>query len=443
VTAPPVHYTDTGGPHIAYQISGQGDRDLVLALGFMSHLDLEWDNPGMVRFLEGLAAFTRLIRFDKRGTGLSDRVVDAEPLEVRMDDVTAVMDAAGSERAVIMGVSEGAPMAILFAATYPDRVDALILMGGMARATEAPDYPWAAPEEAILEAANDLVNPLVWAGEDIDIWAPSQADNAQAKDWLARYRRAGVSPDGIQAIYRTFLEIDVREVLPTLQVPTLVLHRHGDRVVNWRAGRYIAEQIPGARFVDLPGPDHFPWVGDTDAVLEEVREFLTGVRVAAEPDRVLATVMYTDIVSSTERASALGDRRWRDLLDAHDAAFRHQLEVHRGHEVKMTGDGLLATFDGPARAIRCAAALRDAAAGLGIEIRVGLHTGEIEVRGDDIGGIAVHIGQRVQALAQPSEILVSSTVKDLVVGSGIEFEPRGEHELKGVPDTWRLFAVAG
>jgi class 3 adenylate cyclase len=334
-------------------------------------------------------------------------------------------------------------MAILFAATYPERVEALILMGGMARATEAPDYPWAAPEEAILEAANDLVNPLVWAGEDIDIWAPSQADNQQAKDWLGRYRRAGVSPDGIRAIYTTFLAIDVRDVLPTLQVPTLVLHRHGDRVVNWRAGRYLAEQIPDARFVDLPGPDHFPWVGDTDAVLEEIREFLTGVRVAAEPDRVLATVMYTDIVSSTERASALGDRRWRELLDEHDAAFRHQLDIYRGHEVKMTGDGLLATFDGPARAIHCAAALRDAATGLGIEIRVGIHTGEIEVRGDDIGGIAVHIGQRVQALAQPSEILVSSTVKDLVVGSGIEFAARGEHELRGIPDTWRLFAVAG
>jgi class 3 adenylate cyclase len=240
-----------------------------------------------------------------------------------------------------------------------------------------------------------------------------------------------------------FLEIDVRHVLPTLQVPTLVLHRHGDRVVNWRAGKWMADQIAGAKYVRLAGQDHFPWTGDVDAVVEEVREFLTGVRVAREPDRVLATVLYTDIVGSTERATNLGDRRWRELLDAHDAAFRRELVAYRGHEVKMTGDGLLATFDGPARAIRCAAALRAAAVGLGLEIRVGVHTGEIEVRGDDIGGLAVHIGQRVEALAEPSEILVSSTVKDLVVGSGIQFEDRGEHELKGVPDRWRVFAVAG
>lgn len=332
-------------------------------------------------------------------------------------------------------------MCLLFAATYPERTEALILIGGMARSTEAPDYPWAAPADAVLQAANELIMPLVYAGEDIEIWAPSQADNPAAKEWLGRYRRAGASPDNIQAIVTMFLDIDVRHVLPTLQVPTLVLHRHGDRVVNWRAGKWMAEQIAGAKFVQLAGQDHFPWTGDVDAVIEEIREFLTGVRVAPEPDRVLATVLYTDIVASTERASSLGDRRWRELLDAHDAAFRHHLAAYRGHEVKMTGDGLLATFDGPARAIRCAAALRDAAAGLGLEIRAGLHTGEIEIRGDDIGGLAVHIGQRVQALAQPSEILVSSTVKDLVVGSGIEFADRGEHTLKGVEGSWRVFAV--
>jgi class 3 adenylate cyclase len=396
----------------------------------------------MVRFLEGLASFARLILFDKRGTGLSDRSVGVPTLEERMDDVRAVMEAAGSERAVLMGISEGAPMSILFAATYPDRTQALVLHGGMARTTEAPDYPWAPPADALVEAAVELLQPVLYTGEDLDVWAPSLADDRQAKDWLARYRRAGISPDGLTDFYAMFLDIDVRDVLPTLRVPTLVLHRHGDRVVNWRAGRWMAENIPGARFVRLEGQDHLPWSGD-DQVVEEVREFLTGARVAAEPDRVLATVMFTDVAASTERAAALGDHRWKELLDAHDAAVRHQLEAFRGREVKTTGDGFLATFDGPARAIRCAEAIRTAAAELGLDVRIGLHTGEVEVRGDDIGGLAVHIGQRVSSLAEPSEILVSSTVKDLVAGSGIEFDPRGEHELKGVPESWRLFAVKG
>jgi class 3 adenylate cyclase len=351
------------------------------------------------------------------------------------------MDAAGSERAVLMGISEGAPMCLLFAATYPERTHALVLHGGMARSTEAPDYPWAPPADGLVEAASDLVVPLLYTGEDIDIWAPTLADDPQAKEWLGRYRRAAVSPDGLTALFTMFMDIDVRNVLTTLRVPTLVLHRHGDRVVNWRAGRWMAAQIPGARYVDLAGQDHFPWSGDSDAVIDEIREFLTGVRVAPEPDRVLATVMFTDVVGSTERAASLGDRRWRDLLDAHDAAVRRQLEAFRGREVKATGDGFLATFDGPARAIRCACAIRDAASDLHLNVRIGLHTGEVEVRGDDIGGVAVHIGQRVSALAQPSEIMVSSTVKDLVAGSGIEFEDRGEHDLKGVPGSWRLFAV--
>jgi class 3 adenylate cyclase len=332
-------------------------------------------------------------------------------------------------------------MCLLFAATYPERTHALVLHGGMARSTEAPDYPWAPPAAAAVEAAIELIEPYFFAGEDIELWMPSLGDDPQAKEWLGRFRRAAVSPDTLAALFSMFLDIDVRHVLPTLRVPTLVLHRHGDRVVNRRAARWMAEQIPGARYVELSGLDHFPWFGDSDAVIEEIREFLTGVRVAAEPDRVLATVMFTDVVGSTERAASLGDRRWRDLLDAHDAATRRQLVAFRGQEVKTTGDGFLATFDGPARAIRCARAIREAAAELHLEVRVGLHTGEIEVRGDDIGGVAVHIGQRVSALAQPSEIVVSSTVKDLVAGSGIEFENLGEHELRGVPDTWRLFAV--
>jgi class 3 adenylate cyclase len=316
-----------------------------------------------------------------------------------------------------------------------------VLHGGMARSTEAPDYPWAPPADGLVEAARELVMPVVYEAEDIDIWMPSLAEDGQAKEWLARYRRAGVSPDGIQKIYETFLEIDVRHVLPTLRVPTLVLHRRGDRVVNRRAGEWMADQIPGARYLELPGRDHMPWVGDLDGVIEEIREFLTGVRVAPEPDRVLATVMFTDVVGSTERAVALGDRRWKQMLDAHDEAVRQQLVAFRGREVNTTGDGFLATFDGPARAIRCGHAIADAARRLGVDVRVGLHTGEVEARGDDIGGVAVHIGQRVSAHAEPCEILVSNTVKDLVAGSGIEFDDRGTHELKGVPGTWSLYAA--
>jgi class 3 adenylate cyclase len=438
---PSVQYAENGGVHIGYQVVGAGERDLVLALGYMSHLDLEWESPSMAGFFRELASFSRLIRFDKRGTGLSDRAVGVPTLEERMDDVRAVMDAAGSQRAVLMGISEGAPMCVLFAATYPERTRALILHGGMARSTEAPDYPWASPVEALAEAAAELIMPLIYVGEDVEIWAPSLADDSQAKEWLGRYRRASVSPDGINGLISMFMDIDVRHVLPTLHVPTLVLHRRGDRVVNWQAGRWMAEQIPGARFVLVPGRDHFPWIGDREAVIEEIREFLTGVRLGAESDRILATVMFTDVVGSTERAASIGDQRWRDLLDAHDSAVRDRLAAFRGREVKATGDGFVATFDGPARAIRCAGDIRDAAADLHLDLRIGLHTGEIVVRGDDIGGVAVHIGQRVSGLARPSEILVSSTVKDLVAGSGIEFADRGEHELKGVPGSWRLFAV--
>jgi pimeloyl-ACP methyl ester carboxylesterase len=438
---PPVQYAQNDGVHIAYQPIGEGERDLVLVQGYFSHIDMDWQQPVMARFVRALASFNRVILFDKRGTGLSDRAVPIATLEERMDDVRAVMDAAGSERAVLMGVSEGAPMSLLFAATYPERTHALVLHGGMARSTEAPDYPWAPPAPAALDAAVELIQPSFFTGDDIDLWVPSLADDPQAKEWLGRFRRAAVSPDALATLFSMFLDIDVRHVLPTLRVPTLVLQRRGDRVVNWRAGRWLADQIPGAKYVELAGQDHFPWFGDAEAVIEEIREFLTGVRVAPEPDRVLATVMFTDVVGSTERAASLGDHRWRELLDAHDAAVRRQLAAFRGREVKTTGDGFLATFDGPARGIRSASAIRDAASALGLEVRVGLHTGEVEVRGDDIGGVAVHIGQRVSALAAPSEILVSSTVKDLVAGSGIDFVDRGEHELKGVPGVWRLFAV--
>jgi len=438
----PVRYAQSDEVHIAYAVVGGNDRDLVLVPGFVSHLDLEWENPGMAHFIRSLASFNRVIMFDKRGTGLSDRSVGVPTLEQRMDDVRSVMDAAGSERAVVMGVSEGAPLSLLFAASHPERTQALVLHGGMARSTQAPDYPWAPPAEGLVESASEFLVPSLHTGDDMEIWAPSLADDPRAKEWLGRYRRAGISPDGLTALFGMFLDIDVRGVLPTLRVPTLVLHRHGDRVVNWRAGRWMAEQIPDARYVDLPGQDHFPWAGDTDAVIEEIREFLTGVRVPAKADRVLATVMFTDVVGSTELASSLGDRRWTELLDAHDAAVRHELAAFRGREVKVVGDGFLATFDGPARSIRCACAIRDAASALHLEVRIGLHAGEVEVRGDDVGGVAVHIGQRVCDFARASEILVSSTIKDLVAGSDIEFDDRGEHELKGVPEQWHLFAVS-
>jgi class 3 adenylate cyclase len=435
-----VLYAQSGDVHIAYQVLGEGGLDLVLVPGFASHLDVEWENPAIARFLRGLGSFSRLIRFDKRGLGLSDRNVPPAPLEERMDDVRAVMDAVGSEQAALMGISEGVPMSILFAATYPERTQALVLYGGMARATEAPGYPWGPSAEGFAEATQELM-PVVYTGADIDTWAPSLDEDPSAREWLGRYRRAAMSPDGIQAVIEMFLDIDVRHVLPTLHVPTLVLHRHGDRVVNWRASQWMAEQIPGARRIELPGRDHFPWAGDADAIVEEVRAFLTGTRVAAEPDRVLATVMFTDVVGSTRRAASLGDRRWTELLDAHDDAVRRELVAFRGREIKTTGDGFLATFDGPARGIRCARAIRSAATDLHIDVRVGLHTGEIELRGDDIGGLAVHIGQRVSAAAHSAEIVVSSTVKDLVAGSGIEFDELGERELKGVPGSWRLFAV--
>jgi class 3 adenylate cyclase len=443
--APETRYAQNGDVHIAYQVVGSGARDLVLVMGMATHLDMEWQaDAGALRmdhFFLDLASFTRLILFDKRGMGLSDRSAAIPTLEERMDDVLAVLDDIGSERAVLMGISEGAPLCLMFAACHPERTDALVLYGGMARSTEAPDYPWAPPADAAREAAVELMVPVLYSGGDLEVWAPSIADDAQAKEWLGRYRRSSVSPDGLRALISMFLDVDVRDVLPTLRVPTLVLHRHGDHVVNRRAGEWMAAQIAGAKYVELPGNDHLPWIGDEASLIEEVREFLTGVRVAAEPDRVLSTVMFTDVVSSTERASALGDRRWRDLLDAHDTAIRRELTKFRGHEVKTTGDGFLATFDGPARAIRCACAIRDAATQLGLEVRVGLHSGEVELRDDDIAGIAVVIAQRISALAQPSEILVSSTIKDLVAGSGITFSERGLHHLKGVPDEWHLLAV--
>jgi class 3 adenylate cyclase len=423
---------------------GDGPIDVVLVLGFATHLELQWELPPLARFLERISSFSRLIVFDKRGTGLSDSVTEVPTLEQRVDDVRAVMDAAGSERAALFGISEGGPMSVLLAATHPARVSALVLYGAMGRTTEAPDYPWASSAEALRESAAKFIAPY-WgreAGGTVELFAPSLANDPGTVAFTARMERSAASPAMVQQIFEMFLDIDVRAVLPTIHVPTLVLHRRGDRVVNRRAGEALAAQIPGARYVELAGIDHVPWAGDAEAVLGEIEEFLTGARSTPEPDRVLATVMFTDIVGSTERAAQLGDARWRELLAAHQGAVRHELSRFGGREVKTLGDGCLGTFDGPARAVRCGCAIAQAARSLGLEMRTGLHSGEVELIDGDVGGIAVHIAARVGALAAPGEVLVSSTVKDLVAGSGLRFVDRGTQRLKGISDEWRLFAAA-
>jgi pimeloyl-ACP methyl ester carboxylesterase len=439
---PPTQYAKSGDASIAYQIVGDGPIDLVLVLGFATHLELQWELPPFARFFERISSFSRLIMFDKRGTGLSDPVIEVPTLEQRIDDVRAVMDAAGSERAALFGVSEGGPMSILFAATHPGRVTALVLHGAMGRTTEAPDYPWASPAEALREAAAEFITPYwgLQAEGVVELFAPSFADDPQAVEFTARMERSAASPAMIQKIFEMFLDIDVRDILPTIQAPTLVLHRRGDRVVNRRAGEELAARIPHARYVELEGIDHLPWAGDAEAVLGEIEEFLTGARSVPVPDRVLATVMFTDIVGSTLRAAELGDARWRELLSAHQTAVRRELMRFRGREVKTLGDGLLATFDGPARAVRCGHAIAEAARSSGLEVRVGLHCGEVELMEQDVGGIAVHIAARIGALASAGEVLVSSTVKDLVAGSELRFVDRGARRLKGISDDWRLFA---
>jgi class 3 adenylate cyclase len=435
-------YARSGDLHIAYQVVGQGPFDLVYVPGWISHVELAWEEPTLASFLQRLASFSRLITFDKRGTGLSDRVPNEElpTLEQRMEDVRAVMDAVGSERAAVFGFSEGGNLSALFAATYPKRTTALVMFGSFAKRLWSADYPWAPkPEER--EQTYQLVE-REWGGMmDLSCYAPSKMNDEAFARRLATYLRRSASPGAAIALLRMNTQIDIRHVLPTIRVPTLVIHRSGDRDANIEEGRWVAGQIPSARFVELPGEDHLPWVGDQDAVLDEVEEFLTGVRPPPEPNRVLATVLFTDIVGSTARVASSGDRAWLELLGQHHAAVRKELARFRGREVRTVGDGFVATFDGPARAIRCACSARDAVRQLGIEIRAGLHTGEMEIKGDDIGGVAVHIAARVGALAAASEVLVSSTVKDLVAGSGINFADHGIQTLKGIPDQWHLFAV--
>jgi pimeloyl-ACP methyl ester carboxylesterase len=434
-------YADSDGLSIAYQVHGEGPPNLVLTPGFVSHVELIWEEPTIARFLGRLISFARLVVFDKRGQGLSDRPGRPPTLEESMDDLGAVMDAAGCGRAAILGISEGGPMSALFAASYPDRVSSLVLYGTWARMLRAPDYPQGI-EPGLLDQLRDLFRDE-WGGPvAAGLWAPSAVDDPEFRRWWAMFLRQGTSPMGAMALIDLYREIDVRAILPTISVPTLILHRGDDIVVRECQGRYLAAAIPGAHYVQLPGADHLAWIGNQDAILDEIEEFLVGSRRAHEPDRALATVLFADIVDSTATAARLGDRAWRDLIERHDATVRHHLHVHRGHEVKTMGDGFLATFDGPARAIRCATSLRDALRPLDLRVRAGIHTGEVELIGDDVAGMAVNIGARIGALAGADEVYVSSTVKELVVGSGLDFAERGVHTLKGAPGEWSLFAVA-
>ncbi len=440
-----IRYASSGGVNVAYRIGGAGQVDLVYIGGWITHIEVADEEPGMAGFADSLAGFARVITFDKRGTGLSDRVPDAQlpPLEERMDDIRAVMDAAGMERASLLGFSEGGPLAMLFAATYPDRTENLVVWGGYASMVRRPGYPWGLTAEQVEKAARRY--GVRWGtGDDLGVFQPSMRDDAMARRWWGRYQRMAASPGAAVALLRMNAEMDVRGLLSAISAPTLILHRRQDVLIAVEHARYLAEHIEGARLVEFDGEDHWPWHNsDMTQIVEEIEEFITGARHGAEPTRALATVLFTDIVGSTERAAQLGDNRWRDLLQRHDAMVRSELARHRGHEVKALGDGFLAMFDGPARGIRCARAIRDDARELGLDVRSGLHTGECELIGEDIGGMGVHIAARVAALAGPSEVLVSRTVTDLVAGSGIAFESRGERQLKGVPGAWELFAATG
>jgi pimeloyl-ACP methyl ester carboxylesterase len=450
VTAPDTRYAKTAdGVHIAYEVVGDGPVDIVFVMGWTSHIELMWEEPALARFLARLASFSRLILFDKRGMGLSDRVPEDRlpSLEVRMDDAQAVMDAVGSERAVVLGVSEGGPMASLFAATYPQRTIALVLFGTGACYKHAADYGWPGSTDEVFEQrlaeSEQLWGTRGLAEQELREWgAPTLADDDRAIDWLANYMRHAASPGAAIALARMNRGIDVRPALLAIHVPTLVLARDGDLAFSVGETRWLADQIHGARFASFPGVDHFFWVGDQDQLLDAIEGFVAEVRdQEADLDRVLATVMFTDIVGSTAKAAELGDRGWGDLVERHHGAVRALLGRFRGKEVDTAGDGFFATFDGPARAVRCAQTIGDAVRDLGLEVRAGVHTGEVETIAGKVGGIAVNVGARIAALASPSEVLVSQTVRDLVSGSGLGFEDAGEHELKGIPDRWHLYRV--
>jgi pimeloyl-ACP methyl ester carboxylesterase/class 3 adenylate cyclase len=446
VEVPDVQYAKSGDVNIAYQVTGSGPFDLVFIPGYVTHLELHWAIPSFAPFLERLSSFSRLIRFDKRGTGMSDRVSDAPTLETRMDDVRAVMDAVGSRRAAFYGLSEGAAMSLLFAATYPERVAALVVRSAFPRRMWAPDYPWGQTEndyQREVERALRVFGPREQARESVR--ALGRFTDEEAESFL-QMLRFGTSPGALEALHRMNKEIDIRHVLPAVRVPTLILHGSEDTIVPVEVAHYLASEIPTGRVLEIPGVGHLAFFAGGERIADEIERFLkevweTGAWEEEEPDRVLATVLFTDIVGSTAKAAELGDRAWRELLERHHALIRRELVRFRGAELDVAGDGFFARFDGPARAIRCACAITDGVRELGLEIRAGLHTGECEVMDRKVGGIAVHIGARVAKEAEPSEVLVSSTVKDLVAGSGLRFRERGTAALKGVPEEWRLYAV--
>jgi pimeloyl-ACP methyl ester carboxylesterase len=439
---PETQYVESGGYHIAYQVVGDGGTDLMVIPGFASHLEAAWEEPRYERWFRRMASFSRLILIDKRGTGLSDRVQndDLPTLEERMQDVKSVLDAIGSIRTAFFGISEGGATAALFAASNPDRTTALVLSGSWARAFRGPDYPWGFEASEFQQLLNNLQNS--WGkSSSAPIGAPSLAHDVDFTSWWARFQRQSASPGAAAGIVRMAFEGDVRHVLPAISCPTLVLHRTNDPFVDIHHGRYLAEHIPGARMVELDGGDHLHYVGDTEVADNEVELFLTGTKASAVVQRVLATVMFTDIVGSTKLATELGDQRWQELLEEHNKIVRREIERHDGIIVNTTGDGFLARFDGPARAVRCAQAAHGAVSGLGLQIRSGLHVGEVQIGQDDISGIAVHIGARVMASANAGETRVTSTIRDLVVGSGLGFIDLGQHELKGIPGSWTLMSV--
>lgn len=435
-----IRFVRSGGVDIAYHVVGDGPVDLVYVEGAFTHLEVAWELPQYRRWCESLAEFTRLIRFDKRGLGMSDRVPGATTLEERMDDIRAVMDAVGSERAAVMGESEGGPLSMLFAAAHPERTVGLVLQGAEVRERRDAEWPWGEGTDEEAEAYYASIPERWGRGNGFKLLVPSVGDVEWGRAWFGRLAQHAATPAAWEAFARMAFDIDVRHVASTINVPTLIVHAIEDQVCHVENARFLARTIRGARYVELEGGDHVPWF-EPDVVIAEIREFLTGTREASTVDRVLATVLFTDLAGSTEQAAELGDRRWRDLVEQHHAAVRRELGRFDGREVDTAGDGFFATFDGPARAIRCAQAIIEAVRPLGLDVRAGLHTGEVEVADGKVAGIAVNIGARVAARADTGEVLVSSTVKDLVAGSGIEFDDRGTAALKGVPGEWRLFAV--
>jgi pimeloyl-ACP methyl ester carboxylesterase len=446
VDRPETRYAKTADGHfVAHQVFGTG-ADLLFVPGFISNLELNWDLPAYAGLLSRLASFSRVIAVDRRGTGLSDRLSpgDEPPLEILMEDLGRVLDEVGSERATVVGLLDGGYLCMLFAATHPERTRALVLYGTSASGKWSPDYPWQWKPDRWQSYFDEIASgwgSQQFVGDGLQWYAPSAHQDEATRRWWERYHRLAATPGSAIALERLYSQTDVRHILSSIRVPTLVLHRQGDPVEPVEGARYIAQEIKGARYVELEGVDAPPWAGDWNSIIDEIEEFLTGIRRAPEPDRVLSTVLFTDIVGSTEQLARIGDGPWKDLLARHNELAKAEIQQARGTYVDSAGDGVFATFDGPARAVRCATAIGGAIRPLGIEIRAGCHTGEIELAGEAVRGIAVHIGARIAATARPSEVLVSSTVKDLVAGSGLTFEDAGEHELKGVPDRWHLYRV--